>query len=632
MIFSAKHPRLAKELRPLLLPWVVAVVAGGLPGFKPLVDWMGFENLLGLAAYGFLGGLALLAVVSFGTEFHERTLPLLLTQPRSRSSLWNQKLLTVTVAVVVAVFAETALLSCVSGWWSQFEVLGFVSGALSNNEVLLAGVFLLATVCSCGFWTLVAGSTIGGLVFTVAAEFGSAMAVAILLARIRGQEQPFQDPQTFLALVVTGVVYSAIFLWLGWRKFVRLEVRNTRFGEGAPGIAAFAWKAPWSSLLISRPTQRVLNLVRKELRLQKPIFQLAAVFAVCWLATILLQWLRPKQNITYLFDVLTCVYAPLSSLLAGCVSLGEEKVLGLTAQELTLPFSPRLQWLLKLVVCAATAAVLSLGLPLLLFWTTGALVDVRDSGLMNPKDNGVLVLGCISALVFLLGYWAISLTGNTVHAALVAVGGLVVGGAFVTLGSRGAMSHTPLESGLLTSIMVHFQLPPDVLRERATRLGRTLCYAMAGGIILLLLRQSLVEFRRSEERRRKLFQYSLTLAGLILLLSFWSVDTVSSIGKLSNSWPVEDLRMALNPIVSKDQMGGQKVRVVSAQELKGRISEQTELWLRNASISYRPVGVNMLKSGKLEIAYEVSVVFPNGRSFSFVGGYSTDPFRRRYGF
>lgn len=436
MTFTQRHPQLVKELHPLLLPWIGAVVAGSLIALRPLVDGEGLEGLLaGVVGYGFLGGLALVSTIAFGQELQERTLPLLLTQPLSRNRLWSGKMLLVATALPSAGLVVFGLLAAISSGYPGEQLWAGVRAAFKSEEILMAGVFLLATACSAGYWTLVAGSILGGLVFTIASQFLSALGVALVWSKLRGYEQLFQDPTTLAALGVAGLVYAGVFLWLGWRKFVRLEVRTTGFGDEVPASVATVWRLPWLRFLICRPSSRVVNFVRKELRLQKPIAQLAAAFTLCWMCVVLLQWLRPRENITYLFDVLTCLYAPVSSLLAGCISLGEEKAMGLTASQLALPFSTWLQWLLKLAVCAGTAAILGLGLPIMLFWVTGAFANLHSSGLMNPSDNGILALACISALMFLLGYWAISLTANTVRAALVAIAGMIILPALAALGA-----------------------------------------------------------------------------------------------------------------------------------------------------------------------------------------------------
>jgi hypothetical protein len=504
MNFIWNKSQLKKELHPLILPWCIAVIAGGLIGLRPLIEGSGLEGLLVLlAVQGFVGGLALLAAVAFGSELHERTLTLLLSHPTSRSRLWSQKMILLSLGILTAALAEAALLIGISNWnwYHGNEVRNVVRDLLGDDRLALGGIFLLATACSCTFWTLVAGSTIGGLVFTVSGQFVLALAAAFAVARFKGQDELFQDAQVVPTLIVAGLIYSVVFLYLGRWKFLRLEVRARGVGQG--GGVAGGWSASWSRLLVSQPTGRILNLIRKEVRLQKPIFQLAGAFIVCWLAVLLLQWLRPSQDIKYLFDVLTCLYAPITCLLVGCLSLGEEKLLGMTAAQLVLPFPSWRQWLIKLAVCAATAAALGLALPILMFWATGTVVNLNASGLMNHNDNGLAALAIISGLMFLLGYWAITLTTNTVRAALVAIAGMIILPACATLG----MYYAQMCLGL----------PHREPQSPAFALSVTTAAA-----ITLMLGQSLIRFRKSEEHQGKLVFYSAILVGLILFVSFWA--------------------------------------------------------------------------------------------------------------
>jgi hypothetical protein len=366
-------------------------------------------------------------------------------------------------------------------------------------------VFLVATVCSSGFWTLFAGSILGGLVFAVSSQLLSALGVALVMAKLGGRERPFEDSQTFVALAVVGLIYSGIFLWLSWRKFINLEVRAASLSEGIGASAGAGPRLPWSGLLVCRPNSGgALNLARKEMHLQKTVAQLAAGFALCWAGIILLQWLRPKDNIIYLLDIITCLYAPISSLLAGCISLGEEKGIGMTASQLALPFPPRLQWLLKLAVGASTAAILGLGLPLMLFLVTGTVLDLRGSGLWSPNDSGMLALAYISAFMWLLGFWAASLTASTVRAALVAVAGVI---GFPSLAALGAYCG----SLLVTETGPH-----------GSELTEWVMKSTAAVAVVVMLAQSLNKFRKSEERRSNLFFYSFFLGSLIVFVAFWA--------------------------------------------------------------------------------------------------------------
>ncbi|HLH52333.1 MAG TPA: hypothetical protein VKY92_01760 [Verrucomicrobiae bacterium] len=499
--------QLVKEFRPILLPWIGAVIAGSLIVLKPLVDGVGLETLLIMVvSYGFLGGLALVPTMVFGQEVHDRTLSLLLVQPVGRSRIWRQKMLVAAGAVIAGVGAEVALLAGISTWYPGGELWEAVQTSFRGEQLFLSGVFLVATVCSSGFWTLEAGSIVGGVVFATASQLVTALALVPVWERIRSYDDPFRDPLNFIIIGVMGLIYSGLFLWLGWRKFVRLELRDARsVASGNSSSLARRW--PARALLGSRPESPVLNLVRKEIWLQKPIAQLAGAFVVFWCGVVVLQRLRPNQDITYLFDVVTCLFAPVSALLAGCISLGEERSLNLSLSQMALPFSAPAQWLLKLLVSLGTAAVLSLGLPILLFAITGGILELHGSGLMNPKDEGILGLGLVSALMFLLGFWASTLSGNTVRAAIVAIVGVITLPALALLG---------IYWGTLF-------LKAEGIGSQNEQIKAGL-WITAAGALILMLSQSLIQFRRWQGGRSQLLSYSLLLAGVVL---FVAVGTAS---------------------------------------------------------------------------------------------------------
>src|SRR5439155_6164806 len=135
----------------------------------------------------------------------------------------------------------------------------------------------------------------------------------------------------------------------------RLVLKNRREGKTP-------YPLPFRDWLRCRPQGAALNLIRKELRLQKPLFLIAVVFALCWFVALGLWFIQPATHELFetVLTVLAVFYAPLIALLAGCVSLGEEKALGLTAWHLTLPVSAWKQWLAKLGV--SSAIWLALGL------------------------------------------------------------------------------------------------------------------------------------------------------------------------------------------------------------------------------------------------------------------------------
>jgi ABC-type transport system involved in multi-copper enzyme maturation permease subunit len=113
--------RLNKEFRALLLPWLVAVVAGGLSPFFVMAERLSIIPELpaivaGLLTFAFCACLGLMVASSFGTEYQQRTLPLLLAQPVERFRLWNEKLVALVLALAAAgmIYGVSWMLACVT--------------------------------------------------------------------------------------------------------------------------------------------------------------------------------------------------------------------------------------------------------------------------------------------------------------------------------------------------------------------------------------------------------------------------------------------------------------------------------------------------------------------------------------
>src|SRR5262249_51611242 len=112
----------------------------------------------------------------------------------------------------------------------------------------------------------------------------------------------------------------------------------------------------------------IANLVRKEVRLQMPIFLIGILTTGCWMITLAALVLQPARAsfFTNVFDTIGAIHIILVFVLAASVSLGEEKSLGLAAWHLTLPVSAMRQWLVKVSVVAATVALVGFVVPLIL--------------------------------------------------------------------------------------------------------------------------------------------------------------------------------------------------------------------------------------------------------------------------
>src|SRR5262245_53400283 len=150
------NPRLTKELRPLVFPWclaLLAVIAGGQ-----------FAHPLG--NFGFFIGCVLLAVMPLGFEFENRTFALYIAQPLERSTLWREKLQASVIAIAALALAY-----------------GLSSGAnlpSDGGKALLVFVTtLIVLVAPAALLTLVAQSVVGGLVFALAVFVITVLTVSI---------------------------------------------------------------------------------------------------------------------------------------------------------------------------------------------------------------------------------------------------------------------------------------------------------------------------------------------------------------------------------------------------------------------------------------------------------------------
>ena len=613
-----------KELRPLLLPWSCALAVGTLFALKPFVEGLDlFQKELVL--YGFLAGLALVCSISFGEEFQHRTVSLLLSQPLPRSRVWRQKTIIVGVLVLLAALFEFGWLAAVS-WYPGIKPSDALEYSFTGEELLLAAVFLVATVCSCGYWTLVAQSTIGGLVFTISAQLLSALAVGLVVERVGHGTELIASSTTFPSLLIGGLLYSGVFLWLGRRKFLQFEVKGHQAGRTGSLTINWLSRAVDRLGLTSTPDGKLLNLVRKEVHLLKPAFHLAGIFVLTWFGILVLQLARPREPISWLFDWLTCLYAPLTALLGGCLTLGEEKALAIVDTQLMLPLSRAVQWLIKLLSCFCITSILILGLPVLLFWLTGGFLDLNHSGLVGSDRGeiarGMIGLSCFSGIVFCLGFWAITQVPSTVQATLLVV---VAGLVFFLLAAFGlwAGENTPgIVFGPLVSVMCRFHLSPDTMAGWCRSSTGTLGWGAAVLVLLILLYQSLRQFRLPTHVTGKLARNGLLLAALILVASFLVANLSNVSGSFGGSEPVQELRSAVYAIATNGLDSPRvRMRVIPPEALLGRVSEQTLRWLKGSQVSYQLTNIRYqrpVETGKGYAGY-ILVLFPNGVTYVTAG-------------
>jgi ABC-type transport system involved in multi-copper enzyme maturation permease subunit len=231
-------------------------------------------------------------------------------------------------------------------------------------DLALGALFLLTTVCSTAFWTLPARSTIGGAVFNAAGQFLGVLILSLVPPKIHSS-LAIDGPYAAGVILVGGLAYSSLFLWLGWRTFARLELKGVTVGEGGDLSQQVGWRWPGMAWLKCGPRGGFVNLVRKELILQRPTFLIAAVLVGCCLIAFVVQVVTPAERgiCQGLVSALAFISVPLILLLAGSVSLGEEKSLGISAWHLTLPVKAWRQWWVKVAVSVVTGLCLVFSCP-----------------------------------------------------------------------------------------------------------------------------------------------------------------------------------------------------------------------------------------------------------------------------
>ena len=243
------------------------------------------------------------------------------------------------------------------------------------------------------------------------------------------------------AALVTGVVcvlliYCPLVYWLGYAKFKRLEVVDAPSRElGLPaGLEAF----------FVRPLTRVsarfrgpfATLLKKEFRLQQVSFLLAGLFVLIAAAGFCL--IKGHSEVASgIVGGDFFLYVLILPLIAGAVSVAEERGWGMAEWHLTLPPSALKQWSAKMLATLSTSLVLGLLLPTALVvagqWLLGQLVP-RSS---LPPLSTILSWVLTQLLVTSVAVYAASFARNTFQAILAAFVVLMAGVGIVWLAGTG---------------------------------------------------------------------------------------------------------------------------------------------------------------------------------------------------
>jgi ABC-type transport system involved in multi-copper enzyme maturation permease subunit len=386
---------IVKEGRPLFWPWCAVMVTALISLIRPLhsIDWIG---LLGIVL-----GIPLLATLPFGNEFQNRTLSLLLSQPVGRGRIWIEKscVAFVAVASVVLLFAFSPLVT---------ETLP------DRGQQVNAVALIFAVVASATYWTLIARSTVGG----IALSAGTVLLIAGFssLATGIGANSLFLMTH-FTSISITPLLcYAGLMLWLGERTLARYQVTGNMAGDDLLTTGSNVLLGAFSNRARSNPARPVWNLIHKELRLLRPVWLITVLAVSAWACFAFVELLRQQKTektLPLAIIAFGISSALIIAILAGCLSLGEEKTSGTYAWHRTLPISATRQWSIKLVVALFVSFICAGLIPVLLL-----IAGRRLFPSAFPSEDANFQLAWLLGALFLtlFSFWCACAVNGTVTA------------------------------------------------------------------------------------------------------------------------------------------------------------------------------------------------------------------------
>src|SRR5260370_5900960 len=204
-------------------------------------------------------------------------------------------------------------------------------------------------------------------------------------------------------------------LWLGGRKLARLQVAGGMAGDNLLMAGSSVMPEALAGLLRCRPTGAVLNLIRKELRLLRPLWLISFLSLVYLTALTLFRFLHLRDSAApfpegayVLLYIPVILSSPLIAILGGGLSQWEEKPSGTQPWQMTLPVSARRQWMIKLFIAVFTGLVCAVLLPVLamvvlglIFGTHSMFVDQAMVGLTIAGGSIGLAGGSLCGWCFM---------------------------------------------------------------------------------------------------------------------------------------------------------------------------------------------------------------------------------------
>lgn len=373
------------EVRALLPLWAAVT------GFVVFSALTNIETFHEVAAFVYAIGSFALGAHAIGHDYMHRTLPLVLSQPVSRTRIFVVKM--VVLAFYVTTLAGAAFfLVTQTNKLTDPDLAPWMIGFIWLCSLLLAPVHAMLT-----------RTTIGGAVFTITVPAMLALTGA-LIGSYRFDHGPrVDDFQSDFFWTLMPAVW-AIAAVSGWWLFGRLQLADAR---------RYDLYLPSVSRSHARKVRRPLTaLIHKELRLHGLALAIVGIYLLVAGGVWVYHMWRPGPADQAMVPV-TVLSVVLLALVVGATASAEERHLGTRDGQLLLPIPAWQQWLVKVAVAFGITLTLAALLPT----AVAAIVMERPANFL-PDLRGflatVLVLTALSLYVS-------SLSTTAIHAVVLSV-------------------------------------------------------------------------------------------------------------------------------------------------------------------------------------------------------------------
>ena len=403
----------AKEVRALLPLWMTC---GAVVALSPFMRGA-IHEVSGVAIV--VGTLAL-GAYSVGHEYMHRTVGVMLTLPADRRRIFIVKL-----AVIVALV---------------LPLVGLVSWLRLYPDVrelpLLIGAGTVRLVPAV---TMRCRNPIAGVMFSIWGPAMLLLGIVVALFRLGSPEADIERAAFTIWGRIMLVVFAAAAV-AAWRSFRTLE-----WNEHGVEISL-----PWRYARARQTATRhpLSLLVRKELRLQRLAFSMAAFYVVASFVEEVTRRFWP-HDLPFLVPV-TQGYWFCLPVLIGSLASAEERQLGTLSWQLLLPLRAWQQWAVKACVVLGLGLLLGIGIPLVV-------LSLEGSGLplaWPDATNAIIQTAALSAL----GLYTSSLCRSGVMAGAIS---FAVMAALMWL--AGVVGYPPVRPGLYQPFGFASQPPVSLL-------------------------------------------------------------------------------------------------------------------------------------------------------------------------